>query len=277
MTESADNPRDVRPTVGCVSFLNAKPLVDGLDDRDDLSIVYDVPSRLLSYLLAGDVDVALCPVIDFQCSPQPLRIVPVGGIGCDGETHTVRLFSRVPFKQIQRVRIDADSHTSIVLMHVVLADLYGVRVQTVAPSEPLDGEVDAMLLIGDKVVTAAPSDADYPHQLDLGESWKRCTGMPFVFATWMTRVDTDLGTLPGVLDAQRRANASRIDQIVARNAGGLGWPGDLAQRYLGELLKYEVGDRELKAIERFWNRAYTLGCIDDCRTMDVYPLDQPVT
>ena len=50
------------------------------------------------------------------------------------------------------------------------------------PPSPTGGEgkPQAMLLIGDKVVTASPPATDYPHQLDLGEAWKTLTGLPFV-------------------------------------------------------------------------------------------------
>jgi len=175
------------------------------------------------------------------------------------------------------VRIDTDSHTSIVLMHVVLDDLHRVRVQTFAPGDAVPPQdVEAMLLIGDKVVNDAPSDDDFPHQLDLGECWKKMTGLPFVFAVWMTQRDTSLGDLPSILAAQRRDNAGRIDAIVERHAASHGWTDELAHRYLGTLLKYEIGPPELEAMQRFWKRAHALGCINDLRPLDLYPVDQPV-
>ena len=121
-------PRDRRPAVGCVSYLNAKPLIDGfaaaLPDHD---LVLDVPARQIDLLQSGRVDLALCPVIDYYRSPQPLVAVPVGGIGCAGPTLTVRLFSPVPFADITAVRLDADSHTSVCLLAVVLDAVYGIR------------------------------------------------------------------------------------------------------------------------------------------------------
>jgi len=258
--------------IGCVSFLNARPLIDGLDGHEAMAIRYDVPSALLDDLLAGAVDIALCPVIDYQLSPAPLTIVPVGGIGCDGETLTVRLFSRVPLEDIDRVHVDTDSHTSIVLMQVVLADRFGVRPEVVRRTGEAD-EAQALLLIGDKVVTDAPADEAYPHQLDLGEAWKRATGLPFVFAVWMARRDEPLGAAPALLERAQRENASRIDAIVEAWAPRRGWPSELARRYLGELLKYRVGRRELMAMERFFERAAALGLIDAARPLALYDED----
>ncbi len=260
-------PRSLLPTVGAVRYLNSTPLIDGLDGS--ITVLRDVPSRLLEALLAGKVDLALCPVIDFQTSPEPLALVPVGAIGSDGETLTVRAFSRRPFERVERVAVDGDSHTSVALLQVVFDALFGHRLKIEPLTPPREGDAangsDCLLLIGDKVVTAAPSGRDYPHQLDLGEAWKRATGMPFVFATWMARRDADLGELPERLRARRDANLDRIDDIVARRAPELGWPESLARTYLTRHLRFGITRRELDSVEEFWARCHALGLIDGVR------------
>jgi chorismate dehydratase len=50
--------------LGVVSYLNAKPLIAGLDRASDIKLILDVPSRLAGMLDSGEVDVALVPVID---------------------------------------------------------------------------------------------------------------------------------------------------------------------------------------------------------------------
>ena len=94
--------------IGSVSYLNAKPLIHGLDEADDLDLTLDVPSRLLDGLRRRDFDVALLPVIDYQ-RLDGLRILTSGGIGSDGPTLTVRIFSRVPIERIGTLAVDADS------------------------------------------------------------------------------------------------------------------------------------------------------------------------
>lgn len=267
MTSPPANPS--RPTIGCVSFLNAKPLVDGLDRSADVRVSLDVPSRLLDALIAGRVDVALCPVIDYQTARVPLQIVPVGGIGCDGPTLTVRLFARCPIDQIEQVYVDTDSHTSIALMRIVLHDQYGLKV-SIAPYRADDAAPQALLLIGDKVVHQAPSTDTYPHQMDLGAMWKQLTGLPFVFAVWMAQADVDLGPLPELLQAVRQANEQNIASIVRRHGPRLGWPTELAEQYLGQLLRYEIGPRQFEAMQRFWQRAHELEIIDRLEPLRLY-------
>ena len=98
--------------LGVVSFLNAKPLIEGLDSDSRIELVSEVPSRLPALLDERSVDVALVPVIDLADPGRSWRIVSDACIGCDGETLTVRVFSRVPSETVRTLHVDSDSHTS---------------------------------------------------------------------------------------------------------------------------------------------------------------------
>lgn len=264
-------------TIGCVSYLNAKPLVHGIETANGIRVLADVPSRLLDGLLAGTTEAALVPIIDYQTSSEPLCIVPVGAIGSDGMTLTVRLFSKRPVGEIRRVAVDGDSRTSVALLQVVVDELHGSPLELVplagADSSTLPDGIDGVLLIGDKVVNAAP---DLPHQLDLGEAWKELTSLPFVFAAWMTRPSSDLGDLPRLLARMRALNLSRISEVASRHAAAAGWPLELAEHYLGRLLRYGLGQRELKAITAFWERCRKLGLIEQIRPLSLYTTEERV-
>jgi chorismate dehydratase len=275
-SDSASNDASVF-RVGCVSYLNAKPLIDGLDDEPEIEVRSDVPARLLSDLESGEVDIALCPVFDFFNAKEELLLVPVGAIGCEGPTLTVRLYSQVPIEEITTLHADTDSHTSVALSQVLLAKLFGIRPEIVdydARERTARGRINetpqAMLLIGDKVVTGSPLAVQYPHQMDLGEGWYDLTGLPFVFAMWMTRAGRDLGSLPKSLAERREANLPQRLLIAERYAERHGWPGDLAEHYLIDVLRYTVGERELEAVERFGQLVSELGLVDRPRDVRLY-------
>ena len=253
-----------------MSYLNARPLIEGLDDSQAAIVSRDVPSRLLDGLVSGETDIALCPVIDYYRADVPLDIVPVGGISSRGHTLTVRLCSRIPVNTISIIHVDSDSHTSAALLRVLMDQMYGLRPH-LAEYDAVNGHApsEAVLLIGDKVITKAPDDQTYPHQLDLGEAWSFLTGLPFVFAVWMARRDADLGDLPGVLEAQLRRNLGQLDGIADRYAPGHNWPEDLAREYLGQIMSYSVGPAELEAIERFASAASRLGIIPQLRPLQL--------
>ena len=258
-------------TVAAVSFLNARPLIDGLEREPGISVITKVPSRLLQTLTAKQARIALCPIIDFQTAPTELCIVPVGAIGSDGPTHTVRVFSRVPIREIERVHTDGDSHTSVALLEIVFDALTGRRpeLSTLVKKSPRGADPpESVLLIGDKVVRDEPTVSLYPYQLDLGEAWKSLSGLPFVFATWLARAGDDLGELPSTLRRYRERNMLRIPEIVASHAEG--WPRDLATRYLETILHYEIGAPELESIELFWGRCHALGLFSELRPMRLY-------
>lgn len=258
--------------IGIVRYLNTLPLVEGLDKLGAIELVPAVPSRLAGMLASGEVDIALASIVDAVQSPVPFAVLPCGMIGCDGPTLTVRLFSTEPPERLDRVYADTDSHTSVILCRLLLKRLYGRDVSVVdfdareraATGEP--GEwPPAILLIGDKVVTDQTPAVRYPHQLDLGEAWKKLTGLPFVYAAWMCRADDAasdrVALASAILDHQRRHNRTRINWLVSERASERRWPTDLAGKYLGELLRYDLGEREQKAAQEFLRLAAEQGLL----------------
>lgn len=240
--------------------MNAKPLIHGLEDADRVDLSLSVPSGLLAGLREGRLDVALLPVIDFQ-RMEGLVVVPVGGIGCFGETLTVRIFSKRPVTEIRTLACDPDSHTSVALARVIFAERYGTSPEFVDWRREDDRQqaCDARLLIGDKVVCEEP--AGFEHQIDLGSAWRELTGLPFVFAVWTARAGVDLGDLPGRLEEAKRRGLANVNEIVKRFAVPRGWPAGLALQYLTVYLKFDVGARQLEAIELFHRLAARHGVI----------------
>ncbi|MDB5319613.1 MAG: hypothetical protein JWN40_1244 [Phycisphaerales bacterium] len=256
--------------VGSVSFLNAKPLIYGLESAKDVELSLAVPSRLLDGLQQGSLDVGLLPVIDYQRLPG-LRIVPSGGIGCDGETLTVRIFSKCPVTEIKTLACDTDSHTSVALARVIFAERYGTRPAFVDWTREEQQPCDAKLLIGDKVVCEEPPG--FEHQVDLGSAWKELTGMPFVFAVWTARGGVDLGDLPKRLEQAKRDGLANVREIVERHAVRRGWPAGLAMQYLTVYLKFDIGERELEVIRKFHELAAKHGAIrEPVRELQLYSI-----
>jgi chorismate dehydratase len=257
-------PRTLR--VGSVSYLNAKPLIRGLEHDSRVDLQLAVPAMLLDGLRSGQFQVTLLPVIDYQRLSDAL-VVPSGGIGCDGPTLTVRIFSRIPIDKITTLSCDIESHTSVALARIILAEQFAIRPQFVDSTEN-NVDAQAMLLIGDKVVLNEP--ANMPHQLDLGEAWKQLTGRPFVFAVWTTRAGTDLADLPNLLIEARQRGLAELPAIIAEHALPRGWPQDLALKYLSHYLKFDVGEDQLDAIRHFHQLAATHGIIPAARPLHLY-------
>ena len=236
--------------LGVVSYLNAKPLIAGLDRDPDVQLVYEVPARLALLLDEGAVDAALVPVIDLVQEERAWRIVSDACIGCDGETLTVRVFSRVAAESITRLHVDGDSHTSVALATIIWRELYG----TLLDITPFVGKTaleqcEAVLLIGDKVVNDRPAGCEI--ETDLGSAWKSLTSLPFVFAVWAAPRGFDVTGLAERL-SRARDNGVRAAPMIAADFGpGMGWPVTLATRYLTQRLKFTLGPRQRRGLDRF--------------------------
>jgi chorismate dehydratase len=236
--------------LGVVSFLNSKPLIAGLEDQPDVRLRLEVPSLLPSLLDAGEVDAALVPVVDIAERAGRWKIVSDACIGCDGETLTVRVFSRVPAKQIETLHVDGDSHTSIALARTLWLELFDRKLKIVPfPGGRETPDVQAVLLIGDKVINHNLIELDL--QTDLGALWKSATGLPFVFAAWAVPSELDSRDLADLLNAARDCGVQQADNIAQTFAPGMGWPVELAKRYLTQRLNFTLTDRHKQGMALF--------------------------
>ncbi|MGE0480309.1 MAG: menaquinone biosynthetic enzyme MqnA/MqnD family protein [Phycisphaerae bacterium] len=271
--------------LGVVSFLNARPLVEGLAADPRVALRFDVPAQLPEMLRAGAVDAALVPIIDVLRGGGRLAVVSDAGIACDGETMTVRVFSQVPPDRVRTLWVDRDSHTSVALATVLWRELYNRRLELRSFDPRRDdfaalAEREAVLLIGDKVVD--PRRGSFAYEVDLGGAWRQHTALPFVFAVWAVRAPAAPPTvaaphasacsatapannptpLADLLSAARDRGVTRAAQIARQEGPAHGWPAALAERYLVRCLKYTLDERAQAGIDEFARRCAALGLLD---------------
>ncbi|GMV96704.1 MAG: menaquinone biosynthesis protein [Phycisphaerae bacterium] len=246
--------------LGVVSFLNALPLVEGLDATTGVSLVYAVPSALAGMLRGGEVDAALIPVIDLARGQGRWRRISDAGIAADGETLTVRVFSRVPPEEMTVLYADDDSHTSVALARLIWSRYYERQLH-VRPLSAADGleACDSVLLIGDKVVSAPMHDFGF--DVDLGGAWKEWTGLPFVFAAWAAPPGGRTERLAALLSAARDRGVARALDIAAQAGPPRGWPVELAEEYLTRRLMYTLTPPAVEGMKLFFDLAAEEGII----------------
>ena len=87
--------------VSAVQYLNARPLVHGLDAQLDLfSMQFDVPAKCAARLHEGKVDLALIPSIEYLNQPD-YHVVPDIAVSSSGPVASVALFSQRPATAIR--------------------------------------------------------------------------------------------------------------------------------------------------------------------------------
>ena len=260
--------------LGVVSFLNARPLIEGLDESQGVQCLFDVPAELPGRLDRGEVDAALIPIVDVLRGQGRYRIVSDACIGCDGETMTVRVFSQVPPDRIRALSVDPDSHTSVALARILWRDLYNRELELTPfePKEQSDHDLESVLLIGDKVVD--PARGSFAYEVDLGGAWRQHTGLPFVFAVWAQLGDDGkeeprasaravprvfMAKLTKTLSQARDHGVTRAAEIATTFGPSQGWSVAQAKRYLTRCLSYTLDERSRAGANLFAQRCAELG------------------
>ncbi len=171
-----------------VSYINTIPFIEAIRSSESLSnkidLVIDYPARCAEMISSGEVDGGLLPV--GAITPElESKILTDYCIGADGYVHTVELFSHKELGEVDTIRLDYQSRTSVRLCKL-LAEKVWKRDFTYQDTKPgFESDIqdnEAVLIIGDRVFK---HQDEYAYKTDLAETWKDWTGLPFVFALWV--------------------------------------------------------------------------------------------
>jgi len=141
--------------LGAVTYLNARPLVYGLESDDRVTVRFDVPARCAELLHAGEVDLGLIPSIEYLRVPVgrgPYAIVPDLAIASRGPVASVALYTTRPIADVRSIALDTSSRTSVALVSVLCRQVFGIapRMEGLGPDlAQMLARADAALLIGD--------------------------------------------------------------------------------------------------------------------------------
>jgi chorismate dehydratase len=281
-----------RVRLGAVGYLNARPLVCGLDRSPRFTVRYDVPSQCAALLHAGAIDVGLIPSIEYLRG-GPYRIVPDLAIASRGPVASVAIYTTKPMRDVQSIAMDTSSRTSVALVRVLCERLYRIAPAIEARGPDLAemlAHSDAALIIGDNAlfldetqVRLQPDQGDVARgvrlqpdlqegvdKIDLGDAWTTMTGLPFVYAFWAGRPDA--------------LSASDVRELQRARDDGVTQPAELARaylpdrpdrhgiaaRYLQENIKYHLGDEEREGLELFYRYAVEAHVVDGLAQIRFY-------
>ncbi len=253
--------------LGRIPWINAAP-VNAAMDRGVVpapdTVVSATAAELNDLLAAGELDVSVVSAVEYARNAGAYHLLP-------GSGHLLRrpgafggALLAPPLEELDGATVlrTASSRTSVLLLELLCTHVWGISPRfATARAEPGDLASlealphDAVLVIGDAALHLRASHR-YPVFADLGTAWRDWTGLPFVFAVWAARRDTDRGealALHRQLLTAREWGIAHLDLLADEAAARTGIPRSTVRAYLGNL-DYDLSDRHLAGLTDFFRR-----------------------
>ncbi len=243
------------PRIGCVPYLNARPLIYGIEDRVTLC----TPARLADLMQRNQFEVGLVPVAEVL---QHDRYDLLDGIAIAsrGAVASVFLAHREPIDKLKRIAVDPASRTSVWLLRVLLKLGYHIEPEFYPrPAGAKLSEHEGMMLIGDEAIWYATRNGAQPPVWDLGAAWVDMTGLPFVYAAWALQRGVEARPVAALLRSAKANGLAHLEKIVQDATEATP---EFLREYYTRNVWYELGDAEKQGLKRFQQYLKDLGLIE---------------
>ncbi len=237
--------------ISAVSYLNSKPFIYGLQHSgiiSNINLSLDIPSVCAQKLIDNTVDIGLIPV---AAIPQLKEhyIISNYCIGALKKVSSVMLYSEVPLNSIEKVLLDYQSRTSVMLVRILAENFWKISPQWIKAETGFEDHIKgstAAVIIGDRTFGL---ENKYPYAYDLAEEWEKFTHLPFVFACWVANKKLPAEFIGQFNSALKAGLDSRSVLIKEINSSG-SYRVDV-ESYLRDKISYTLDQRKKQALELF--------------------------
>jgi chorismate dehydratase len=232
--------------IGCVKYLNARPLAHGWPGE----IAFDHPAALCQRLAADELDVALVSSFEYLRNPV-YTIVDGVSISSHGQVWSVFVAHSDEWSAVEKIELDPASQTSVYLLRCLLAES-GKEIRfAVGLHDKISALVsgEARLLIGDQAIRFREKFRDQYRYWDLGQEWRRMIGLPFVYALWLVRpeIENAQKTAAGLRE-RRDKNLGQLNTVIASQHE---FDPVFCDYYYKHCLRFTFGAREKEGLRTF--------------------------
>jgi chorismate dehydratase len=182
-------------------------------------------------------------------SLKEYHIISGYGIACDGAVASVCLFSDVPLPQVDSILLDYQSKTSVSLLKLLLKEHWNISPKLLAGKNGYEAEIGgnvAGLVIGDRALNQRKKSA---FTYDLGLAWQELTGLPFVFAAWVSNKELPV-SFCNSFNETTRTGLDHIQEIVAANR----FDSFNLEEYYNNFIKFSIDIRMQEGLTLFLNK-----------------------
>jgi len=259
-----EEPGKIMARIGMVNYLNTAPIHEKWKSTvvsENWQLVEAPPSILNKKLLAGEIDLGFVSSYEYALHPENYRILSGLSISANGPVGSVFLFSHVPMQQLNQAPIicSAQSETSVSLVKIILEKFVEVQPDYTFGDvlTATEAKYKAVLAIGDDALRLVEKST-YLYQYDLGDIWKRQTGLPFVFALCAVREEfcaqhpEMLAAIHRELMRCRDEGRRDLEAICEISAKRIPMSKKKCLQYL-TAIEYDLGAEKRKALETFFD------------------------
>ena len=241
-----------RVRVATISYINSIPFVYGLTHADNnlrVDLLLHTPSKCIDAFINNDCDIAIVPVATLK-TLKDYKVVSNYCISSSKDVRTVVLMSNSKYDEIEDIYLDNDSRTSAKLIKILCKEVWKInpRWHNFDASKHItetENSKNGYLFIGDKVFGY---EGEFKYTYDLAGIWKEHTGLPFVFAVWIAKLDVEARDIE-LLNNSLEYGLKCIDQAITDNVTSISH--SLAKEYLTKNIEYTLTEDKRKAIELF--------------------------
>lgn len=236
-------------SVSIVNYYNTTPFLYGIHHTNfssHIKLELDIPSVCAKKLKNKQVEIGLVPVAILP-ELESYQIITDYCIGAVGKVDSVKLFSEKPLDELTHVLLDYQSKTSVTLVQVLNKHFWKKNLQFVNSTEGFEKQINGTtgaVIIGDRTFGLT----SHPYQFDLAEEWQKYTGLPFVFACWVSNVTLEDNFISEFNKALSYGVNHIEESVIEKPNVALG---DNALDYLKNKISYNLDSNKKKALEKF--------------------------
>lgn len=263
--------------IGEIAYTNIMPFFYYLDrvklQQLGCSFIHKVPASLNQGMQKGVIDVGGISSFAYAQNATKYTLLPNLSVSAKNAVGSIFLFSKKPIEALNgaSVALTNTSATSVNLLKILFHHFYRYEVtyETMEPSfETMMAHHDACLLIGDDAIVNGWKNKDKYYQYDLGELWKKFTGLSMTFAVFAVRnevLEKEKEALQYLyqqfVESKKRCIENHFEEMIFDIQKRLGGSFSFWQQYFHGL-NFALGDYELKGLKHYYNLAYEYGLLE---------------
>ncbi len=259
------------PRIAASSYLNTAPLIWSFlrgSKRGYARMLLDkAPARSAEVLANGEADVSLIPVIEAQRIPDVV-FVSDACVASHKKVRSVVLVTKGrELKDVHSIALDTSSRTSAALVQIIFQEFIGHNPDCKPAAPDLNfmlEKSDAALMIGDPAMTF-PCDSLLV--FDLAETWRKYTGLGFVFALWASRENAIDIAKQIDLGGARDEGLNAAEEIIAEYSDSLGLSLESLREYVYENISFKLDDELREGLELYFRLAHKHGLIENLKQL----------